>query len=115
MRSGEMMESAPETGHPKVAVIVVNWNGREDLLECLESLKGITYPNYRIIVVDNGSSDGSADNYYFLSNRTSYRWKEAENNGGGLYLSWDHHECSGCLDSFASWFPAKTTGKKFCC
>ena len=56
-----MMESASVRSHPKVAVIVVNWNGREDLLECLESLKKIVYPAYCVIVVDNGSSDGSAD------------------------------------------------------
>ncbi len=46
---------------PKVAIIIVNWNRREDTLVCLESLCRITYPNYRILVVDNGSTDGSAE------------------------------------------------------
>jgi len=45
---------------PPVAIIVVNWNRREDTLACLESLAGVTYPNFRVIFVDNGSSDGSA-------------------------------------------------------
>jgi len=40
---------------PKVSLILVNWNGLEDTIECLESLKKITYPNYEIIVVDNDS------------------------------------------------------------
>lgn len=44
---------------PKVAVIVLNWNGWRDTIECLESLQRITYPNYQIIVVDNGSTDDS--------------------------------------------------------
>lgn len=46
---------------PQVAVIVLNWNCREDTLECLYSLADLTYPNYEIIVVDNGSTDGSVE------------------------------------------------------
>lgn len=42
-----------------VAVIIVNWNGREDTLECLESLRGVDYPWRRALLVDNGSSDGT--------------------------------------------------------
>lgn len=42
--------------YPKVSIIILNWNGLEDALECLESLKKITYPNYEVIVVDNGST-----------------------------------------------------------
>lgn len=45
---------------PIVAIIILNWNGLRDTLECLESLAMITYPNYELIVVDNGSTDGSA-------------------------------------------------------
>ena len=47
--------------YPKVSIIILNWNGLEDTVECLESLKDIDYPNYEIIVVDNGSTDGSCD------------------------------------------------------
>ena len=46
---------------PKVAIIVLNWNSWRDTSECLKSLQRITYPNYRVIVVDNGSTDGSGD------------------------------------------------------
>ncbi len=46
---------------PKVAIIVLNWNGWQDTIECLESLQQITYPNYQIIVVDNASTDASAE------------------------------------------------------
>ena len=40
---------------PKVSIIILNWNGLEDTIECLESLRGIDYPNYKVVVVDNGS------------------------------------------------------------
>jgi len=46
---------------PKVAIIVLNWNGWRDTIECLESLQCIKYPNYEIIVVDNGSTDDSVE------------------------------------------------------
>ena len=46
---------------PRVAVVVLNWNGLEDTLECLESLSRSVYPNMEVIVVDNGSSDGSPE------------------------------------------------------
>jgi len=45
----------------KVAIIVLNWNGWRDTIECLESLQRLTYPNYQIIVVDNGSTDDSVE------------------------------------------------------
>lgn len=38
----------------------MNWNGLEDTVECLESLKKITYPNYEVIVGDNGSKGNDA-------------------------------------------------------
>lgn len=44
---------------PKIVIVVLNWNRPLDTLECLESLQKITYPNYEIIVVDNGSKDDS--------------------------------------------------------
>ena len=44
---------------PKVSIIVLNWNGYKDTVECLDSLKEIDYPNYEIIIIDNGSSDDS--------------------------------------------------------
>lgn len=45
--------------YPTVSIILLNWNGWEDTIECLESVYGINYPNYQVIVVDNGSQDNS--------------------------------------------------------
>ncbi len=46
---------------PLVYVVVVNWNLRDDTAECLESLLLSDYANYRVLVVDNGSQDGSPE------------------------------------------------------
>lgn len=45
--------------HPSVHVIILNWNGLQDTVECIESCRKISYPNVRLLVVDNGSTDGS--------------------------------------------------------
>ena len=45
--------------YPKIFLIILNWNGKEILKECLESIEKIDYPNYEVIVVDNGSMDSS--------------------------------------------------------
>ena len=44
---------------PNVAVIILNWNGWKDTLECLESLFQIKYGNFEVIVIDNHSQDES--------------------------------------------------------
>jgi GT2 family glycosyltransferase len=46
-------------GFPQVVIVVLNWNGLPDTLECLESLHRLDYPNCKVVVVDNGSTDGS--------------------------------------------------------
>jgi len=45
---------------PKVGFSILNWNQKEVTCECLASLAGLDYPNYEIIVVDNGSRDDEA-------------------------------------------------------
>jgi GT2 family glycosyltransferase len=46
---------------PKVFVVVLNWNGHAKTVRCVRSLQQITYPNHEILLVDNASTDGSAD------------------------------------------------------
>ena len=45
---------------PMVYGITLNWNGKKDMIECVQALKKVNYPNLQIAVVDNGSKDGSA-------------------------------------------------------
>ncbi len=45
----------------RIAVIVLNWNGAADTIACLASLAKVRRPAFRTLVVDNGSSDGTAD------------------------------------------------------
>ncbi len=52
---------AQERSPPRVAICILNWNGWRDTLECLESVRQLEYPNYVTMVVDNGSTDGSAE------------------------------------------------------
>jgi len=59
------MPQASEEGHstnsPKVDIVILNWNGWPDTIECLESLRQLTYPDYRIVLIDNGSTDESVE------------------------------------------------------
>ncbi|MBA7490640.1 D-inositol-3-phosphate glycosyltransferase [subsurface metagenome] len=56
-------ESRPEQliSEPKIAVIVLNWNQKKVTADCVSKLLRINYKNFKIIVVDNGSSDGSCE------------------------------------------------------
>lgn len=54
---------------PSLFVIILNWNGWKDTLECLDSLRKSDHPNYRLIIVDNGSTDGSCERFREWSSR----------------------------------------------
>jgi len=45
--------------YPFVCIVLLNWNNYEDTRECISSLKNLNYSNYKIILVDNYSTDGS--------------------------------------------------------
>jgi GT2 family glycosyltransferase len=44
---------------PRVSVVIPNWNGRQHLEECLGALRRQTFVDHEVILVDNGSTDGS--------------------------------------------------------
>lgn len=48
-----------ESVSPSVFIIILNWNGREHLEYCIPSVVATKYPNFRILLVDNGSLDDS--------------------------------------------------------
>ena len=45
----------------KIAIVVLNWNGKKDTLACLTSLQKLTYANHFVVLVDNGSTDGTLE------------------------------------------------------
>ncbi len=49
------------SGHPKVYVLILNYKGWQDTLECLESVYSCSYPNFEVVVIDNGSHDQSLE------------------------------------------------------
>jgi GT2 family glycosyltransferase len=67
--------------YPKVSVIVCSYNGGKTLKECLESLDLVNYPDFEIILVDDGSKDNTQDlvKAYELS-----RQERAQRTGGKL-------------------------------
>ncbi len=46
---------------PPISIIIPNWNGRQMTAECIRSLLAMDYTNFAILVVDNGSTDGSIE------------------------------------------------------
>jgi GT2 family glycosyltransferase len=59
----------------RAAILLLNWNGWQDTLECLESLFNLDYPNFKIILCDNGSSDDSIERFvsWAQQHAVSYR------------------------------------------
>lgn len=58
-----MNENLDITQHrlPKVLISILNWNGWQETLDCLRSVRRLDYPDYLAIVIDNGSSNDSAE------------------------------------------------------
>ena len=48
----------------KIKILILNWNGRDVLLDCLQSVSKINYDNFEIVVIDNASSDDSIKNIH---------------------------------------------------
>ena len=58
---------------PSVAIIIVNYNGAEDTIECVKSLNKINYDNYKIFVIENGSSKKpTKEQIDYLKGQTAY-------------------------------------------
>lgn len=65
---------------PRVTILIPNYNGKKWLEQCLPTVKKLTYPNKEILVVNNGSADGSAD--FLKKNYPHVRIVELKRNRG---------------------------------
>lgn len=63
-----------------VEVIIINWNGKKFLKGCLDGLKRQTFQDFSIVLVDNGSIDGSV--YYVQQNYPEVKIVDLERNTG---------------------------------
>lgn len=77
--------SASGPSRPRVAAIVLNYNGREVTLQALRSLLAMTYSDFEVLHVDNGSSDGSSEAVAeALPGVVPVRLEENRGPGGGI-------------------------------
>ena len=63
-------------------IIIPNYNGLKFMDECIRSLNAQTYPNFRTLVVDNGSTDGSVEWLKEHQIDTIFRRSQRRNQGG---------------------------------
>jgi hypothetical protein len=87
---------------PLVYIIVLNYNGYQDTLECLESLEKLNYGNFQVVVVDNCSTDASESmiragypGHSFL--QTGKNLGYAGGNNAGIRLALEHQADYICI------------------
>jgi hypothetical protein len=75
---------------PFVTIVIINWNGKDHVLDCLDSVSRLNYPKerYRVLIIDNCSTDNSQElikeafpDYQMMINPKNYGCAEAENQG----------------------------------
>lgn len=79
MSDGGTTPGATEPDWPRVAVLILTWNRWDELYACLASFALLDYPNYHVIVVDNGSEDGTVGVV-----RNDFPWVTLIENGENL-------------------------------
>lgn len=50
----------PDLPHPRISVVICSYNGQRTIRDCLEGLLKLDYPNFEVLVVDDGSTDATA-------------------------------------------------------
>lgn len=92
---------------PLVCIVLLNWNRLVEISECLDSVDALEYKNFRTIIVDNGSSDGSVEvlrarypqaavienkrNLGYAGETTlafAWRWRRVLTTSGFLTMTW---------------------------
>lgn len=71
-----------EPKNPLVCIIIVNYNGAKDTVECVKSLEKNLYSNFKIIIIDNNSSDDSEKVLKELADDNTIFFIQAKENNG---------------------------------
>ena len=102
--------------HPKIHVLILNWNGSKYLSDSIESIKNNNYSNFKITVIDNNSDDDSLlkiknENINIISHSSNYKYAkgynkaifELKNDDSDYYLLLNNDTISdkNLLESFA--------------
>ena len=112
----------------KINILILNWNNKKILLDCIKSIKKSYYDNYKITVIDNGSSDDSVsfikkyyDNLDFIEIKSNlgyskgynYAFEKIKNDNSDwfLILNNDTRIMKDTLNKFAD--AVKTHGDSF--
>jgi len=66
--------------YPTVNILILNWNGEDILNQCIESVFTTDYPNFKVTIIDNGSSDNSIN--HVQKNYKDLKVIKLENNIG---------------------------------
>ncbi len=92
----------------KLAILIVNWNSRDDLKRCLNALRANDHTDVEVLVIDNGSTDGSSEavrneftRVRVIENLVNVGYTRAVNQGAALL----HREFLLLLDSDAELYP----------
>jgi len=74
--------------YPKLFVIILNYNGKDTIKSCLDSVFCSDYPNFEIVVIDNNSKDGSLElaknlysKFHFIKNESNLGFSAGNNMG----------------------------------
>jgi GT2 family glycosyltransferase len=77
-----------ETNIPKIFIIILNYNGKETIKKCLDSVFYSDYSNFEVVVVDNDSKDGSFElakslysKFHFIKNTKNSGFSAGNNVG----------------------------------
>jgi GT2 family glycosyltransferase len=54
-----MLQHCNNVNHVRVLIVLLNWNGHQKTTACIRSLQAMEFSHYRVLVIDNGSSDDS--------------------------------------------------------
>src|SRR5947209_91392 len=93
---------APDLPWPRISVIVCTYNGARTIRDCLEALERLTYADYEVIVVDDGSTDTTAA----IARRYNCRLIQTENRGLASARNTGLRAAGGSIRSFGR--PATT-------